>query len=195
MTLQKINRKPANYKGIGRPTKLTPQLQENICKYISKGNYFITACTAAGISNRAFYLWLERAKQEEDDGLENGLYFQFMQAVKKAEAIAEAARVERIAQAGEGGQVSKRRITTFRDGTQTIEESFSIGQWLADMTHLERRHPERWGRPAPVQPVIDASSRTVNIIVMDKETKGLIARVKERTNKLIEGEVVHIDDN
>jgi len=103
----------------GRPSKLTPKLQETICEFVAAGNYMSTACEAAGISRWTYLNWLHRAEEEATNG--GGVYFNFLNAVKKAEADAEAERVARIRKAGETN-------------------------WLADMTHLERRHPDRWGK-------------------------------------------------
>jgi len=38
--------------------------------------------------------------------------------------------------------------------------------------------------------LVNQDNRTINIIVMDQRTKDLMARVHERTGKLIEGEVI-----
>ena len=50
-------------KKIGRPTKLTPALQEKICAYIAAGNYLTTAYSAVGIDTNTFNLWLNNANQ------------------------------------------------------------------------------------------------------------------------------------
>ena len=107
-------------KKIGRPTKLTPQLQEKICSYIAQGNYLVTACNAVGIDYLTYNNWTKWAEEQADNG--GGIYLDFLHATKRAEAQAEASRVARI------------------------EASGKTGNWLADMTHLERRHPDRWGR-------------------------------------------------
>lgn len=154
-------------KKIGRPTKLTPELQEKICKYVANGNYFTTACQAVGISYQTYLNWLERAKAEEaatkteetEEATEGhnggGLYLDFFEALKIADAQAEAERVSRIREAGIGGQVIKRITRTKRDGTTEIEEQVNSPQWLADITFAERRWRERFGRPAPVGITID----------------------------------------
>ena len=128
----------------GRPTKLTPERQAKICELVAAGNYLVTACNVVDINKSTFLDWIERGEKEYNNG--GGLYSDFLLAVKRAESDAETARVARVEAAGIGGGVSKRRVTTFKDGTETVEETFNSPQWLADMTHLERRHPERWGR-------------------------------------------------
>lgn len=47
---------------MGRPTKLTPDLQERFCVMLSKGVHPETACECVGISYRAYYDWLKRGQ-------------------------------------------------------------------------------------------------------------------------------------
>ena len=104
-------------KHIGRPTLLTPALQETICKYIAKGSYVSVAFKAAGISEQCLRLWKVRAGTGEEP------YLTLFEALKTAEAEAEVALVTLVREHAEGPQ-----------------------QWAAGMTLLERRHPQRWGR-------------------------------------------------
>lgn len=97
--------------------KLTPELQQKICDYISQGNYNDTACKAVGISTQTFYVWLKRGAEST-----RGIYADFSGAVKKAQAQAEAWHLSQITAA------SRRGI------------------WQASAWYLERKHPERWGR-------------------------------------------------
>jgi len=135
--------KPANYKGTGRPTKLTPELQENICKYIAEGNYLSVACQAVGITPVTYSNWLDKAQEEEKNG--GGMYFSFLCAVKRAEAEQEATIVARLVDAAMPGE-RKRVVRTDDEGKQTIEITETGGEWLSAATYLERRHPDRWGR-------------------------------------------------
>ncbi len=60
--------------------------------------------------------------------------------------MSEARRVERIEAAGVGGGLIRKKVITQKDGTIIEDEQYAQPQWLADITHLERRHPDRWGR-------------------------------------------------
>ena len=124
----------------GRPTKLTPQIIDEIEYLVGGGNYISTACQAVGINHQTYYNWLERGEKGEEP------YFAFVEALKRAEAKAEAARVARVEAAGIGGNLMRKKTITKPDGTVIEDEQWSQPQWLADMTHLERRHPDRWGR-------------------------------------------------
>ena len=65
---------------MGRPSKLTPELQDRIVRAIRAGNYASTAVKAAGIAESTFYRWLSSVEND---------YQEFQEAVQKAEAEAE----------------------------------------------------------------------------------------------------------
>ena len=100
----------------GRRTKLTPERQQRIVNAIAAGNYFDVSCRYTGIDEAPAYLWMQRGRREQQ-----GIYFDFLNAVKEAEAQAEVSAVVAIKQAF---------------GTN----------WAAAMTWLERKFPDRWGR-------------------------------------------------
>lgn len=101
----------------GRPTKLTPELQELICNYIRNGNYVETAAAAAGLHRSTFYDWLKTGAQQE-----SGIYKDFADAVNEAVAQSE---------------INDLRI---------IEEAAKAGAWQAAAWRLERRFNSHWGR-------------------------------------------------
>ncbi|TCW39174.1 hypothetical protein EDC32_102420 [Laceyella sacchari] len=101
----------------GRPTKLTPALQEKIVMMIRGGNYIETAAAYAGISKQTLYNWLRRGARQK-----SGQYREFALAVEQALAEAE-----------------------MRD-LALIEQAARDGKWQAAAWRLERRFPKRWGR-------------------------------------------------
>jgi transposase len=105
---------------MGRPSKLTPELQKKIVKLVRDGNYFETAAQAAGIAKSTLYDWLKRGESDEEP------FAEFSDALKKAEAEAEADAVAMV-RAG------------LRDAPQ----------WQSAMTFLERRAAERWAKRDP----------------------------------------------
>jgi hypothetical protein len=104
----------------GRPSKLTPEVQEKIVTAIRAGNYAQVAAVYAGITERTYYRWMELGDQAR-----GGRYLQFFQAVKAAEGEAEVRAVAII----------QKKMT---------------GDWRAAMAYLERKHPKRWGRRVDV---------------------------------------------
>lgn len=100
----------------GRPSKLTPEVQEKILTAIRAGNYAHVAAQYAGIGERTYYRWMERGEKAKA-----GRYRQFWQAVKEAESEAEVRAV-------------------------AIIQKKMPDDWRAALTYLERKHPRRWGR-------------------------------------------------
>lgn len=106
---------------IGRPTKLTPELQTTICQFIREGNYISTACEAVGIWPTTYNDWLKRGETDTE-----GIYNDFYYCVKKAEAEAEAQLVR------EARAHSKRNV-------------------VAPLALLDRRFRKHWGQtPQPI---------------------------------------------
>ena len=125
--------------GRGRPTKLNPELQEEICSAIRAGNYIEPSAARAGVSKHVLYDWLKKAGVELDRvrrGQAKGLnckvsakaqpFVDFLDAIKKAEAEAEARDVAIIAKA-------------------------ALKQWQAAAWRLERKHYTRWGRKQAIE--------------------------------------------
>lgn len=107
----------------GRPSRLTETDTVSILlNAIEAGNYMETACALADLPKETVYQWLKRGQTEHDD--HTSPYRIFYDAVKRAEARAEAEAVEDVRKAGKSGPQ----------------------YWAASMTRLERRHPERWGK-------------------------------------------------
>lgn len=100
----------------GRKTKLTPEIERKLTSAIAAGNYHEVACSLAGISPATFYNWMKKGEQAK-----SGQFLEFLEAIKKAEAIAEAKRIQMITEASETN-------------------------WQAAAWYLERRYPDRWGK-------------------------------------------------
>ena len=100
----------------GRPTKLTPELQAEMVKLVELGNYMDTAAACCGVTRDTFHAWMKRGVREG-----KGPYYEFSDALKRAEGRAEAAALVRIRKAGQTS-------------------------WQADAWYLERKMPRKWGR-------------------------------------------------
>jgi hypothetical protein len=110
---------------------------------IADGNYRETACKLAGISKQTLYNTIKRAEHGDNSAQA------FVDALEKAEALAESETVRNVRQAS--------KLPQF---------------WAAGMTWLERKSPDRWGRRsedgnAPrvvVQIGVKDSDVTVNVV-------------------------------
>ena len=75
----------------GRRTKLTPDVHAKIVAALRAGNFITAACSGAGISESSFHRWIERGEEEQD-----GIYRDFLDDVRAAEAEAEMRAVKVI---------------------------------------------------------------------------------------------------
>jgi transposase-like protein len=132
-------------RGPGAPTKLNDAMISSLTECVLSGNYLVTACQLSGVHEATLYTWLKQADADIKAGVESD-FTRLYDTLKAAEAKSEAKQVENVIACAAGGQTAKRVTRTHRDGTEEVEESFAQPQWLASMTYLERRHPDRWGR-------------------------------------------------
>lgn len=114
----------------GSPTKCTPEITQQICQVLRAGNYICAACDYVGISERTYYNWITRGREELDriEASSNAkprdserVFVSFLHATTRAKASAEVESVARIRKAAEE-------------------------DWRADAWYLERSHSDRWGR-------------------------------------------------
>ena len=100
---------------MGRVTILTQQVQDKMVEAIEMGNYAPTAAEYAGIATSTHYNWLKLGEKGESP------YVEYLEAIKKAEAIAEVRNVG-------------------------IIQNAAINTWTAAAWYLERKHFDKWGR-------------------------------------------------
>ena len=101
---------------MARPTKLTKEVHQRIVAAVRAGNYPEPAARAAGIHPATYYRWMERGEKEG-----SGIYRDFYEDVRRAEAEAEVEIVARI--------------------RKEIPENYRAG-----IEFLERRYASRWSR-------------------------------------------------
>ena len=124
---------------MARPTKLTPDLIQEVCNWLKLGYYQEDAATMAGISASTYYDWMKKgddaqkalesgdssslpATQEGDEVEVVNMFQEFSEAVKKARAEAEGAHIRNIRKAADNGT------------------------WQASAWFLERSFPKKWGK-------------------------------------------------
>jgi hypothetical protein len=84
---------PTKPKRRGRRTKLTVEKVDSVCDFIRAGNYQKVAAALAGIKERTFYNWLERAR---DAKRPTAIQRHLLQSLALAEAQFEGLHVQRI---------------------------------------------------------------------------------------------------
>lgn len=106
----------------GRPTKLTPEMQAEICELLEDGCGRDDASESVGIHRATFYEWM--AKGEDGDSI----YADFADAIKRAESKCAARNVKIVRKAAE-------------------EE----GNWQAAAWWLERKRKKEFGRNESIE--------------------------------------------
>ena len=132
----------------GRPSKLTPELKEEILTAIGKGGCtYADACFKAGINESTFHRWKQKG-QEQD----RGRFREFCNELKGAEAGFRAVRLQRIVDAAEQskGRI-KKTVRSMGDGGdakifQEVVEDTVLPDPKWDAWLLERKYPEQFSR-------------------------------------------------
>lgn len=118
---------------MGRPSKLTPELQDEICTYIRDDSVpLVTACGAVGITPRTMQYWMaagEKAASEwtGDDEPERGTPASFFRDVTRAQALAEIEDIKRARRGDDRGESNGRA---------------RCAQWMLERTRSKRFSPQ-----------------------------------------------------
>jgi hypothetical protein len=104
-------RTPATRTG-GRPTALTPRVQETLVGYLADGLSVSAACALTGINDATFYRWMQRGEDArttlDDTGSlpdEEDRFREFREAALEARARAERLMVGIVVESAKGGQL------------------------------------------------------------------------------------------
>lgn len=84
-------------KKAGRKLKLTNELIDEACKLLKIGNYICTTCDYLGVSEHTWFIWFNKGMDIANSinknkditmklSVNDGLYYQFFQSIKKAQA-------------------------------------------------------------------------------------------------------------
>ena len=121
-----------------RPTKLTPEVHDAIIKDIGNGVTFVDAAGAAGIDRTTFFNWMKWGEKAK-----SGVYFDFFNACKAAQAQAR------------------------KKFTLVIAKASADGDWRAALEYLKRHDPDNWGDKSQT----DVNLRTPDGIRIIDETE------------------------
>ena len=100
----------------GRPEKLHPETKEAIIRSLTIGATYRDACEAAGVSYQTMLNWMAKGEKAT-----SGIYYDFFDSVRKAQARARLGYLTTIAKAA------------------------NEGDWRAALEYLKRRDRETWG--------------------------------------------------
>ena len=127
----------------GRKTKLTTETQERLCNLITQGFDICRAAELSGIGRSTFFKWRDKAAVAK-----SGIYKEFGDALKEADAQHEAFLISNINKAIKGGQVTEEEVIE-KDGAgnitkRKITRKETVPSWHACAWKAERKYPERW---------------------------------------------------
>lgn len=159
------SQQPTNRNGalMGRPTKLTTEIQEQIVTRLKAGATIKATCDSVGIHVDTYQNWIKRGNKAR-----NGMYFSFFDEATRARsdglihaAISFRAGMNPSKTVTEHTEtVTETRLRTIKneDGSteqvpyQHIKETNKDiitnhpGDWRAAMEYLARRDPDEWAR-------------------------------------------------
>ena len=172
---------------MARPTRLTESIKTAILQGVEAGLSLPTAALRVGVSVSAALEWVRRGTSTDRARRPTGQYVAFAAALEKAKATFESRNVALIGAAAKGGQLVSRRTTTKKDGSTSVEETFTRPEWTASAWLLERSYPDRWGRKDRVdlqvtiqhaaQKVADSLGLTVDEVL--DEAQALLRQMDE----------------
>ena len=130
----------------GRPTDLTPEIQESITRDLTLGLDTVEdICSRAGISVAAYYAWRDKGRKKTRQ-----IYVDFEEACAKATATFKAGRLARIVQAGVGGETTTRTTKKYGPDGKLVEETTiettHPASWQANAWLLERKFPREFAK-------------------------------------------------
>lgn len=126
----------------GRPTKLTPEVLEDVRRLLPTALYLETVGDYLGIGRTSIHRWLKRGAKEKHRLERNSsakprkkeaIYLEFWNVYKRALAEGELYSI---------GVIRKASTTQVNAEGEVMQQ----GQWQAAAWQLERRFPDRWGR-------------------------------------------------
>lgn len=127
----------------GRPTLWNPIRIAEFLSDLVRGNTLKTSAYSNGFTEDTISDW-----RQHKPG--------FSELIKIAQRKGEKRRVNQLDRLGNGGFLKKRKITTYKDGTQVVEEEITLPDRQALMWVTERRNRQEWGEARRYENLSDA---------------------------------------
>jgi len=121
-------------KSLGRPSKITLEIQEKICSAMLMGAYIETAAAYASINKQTLYTWMKKGNAQKA-----GIYRTFLDAIEQAMSKCELRDLEAIDKVATGRPEKQ-------DINGNIISQSMAPNWKAAAWRLERKYPKKWGR-------------------------------------------------
>lgn len=156
---------------VGKPSKLTPQLRDQLCEALRIGTTVENACDYVGIAPSTYYNWMAVGRACAS-GIDHALkpefiedqtsFLEFLEAVTRALAAAQFSAVAALRNGMVAATTEEETVETFSEVrlrqsasgeqipytyTRTKRTSKTIhhpADWRAAESYLKRRHPREW---------------------------------------------------
>lgn len=123
---------------MGRPTKLTQEVQKRIVTAIKQGATYELAAQYGGIAYNTFNEWMKQGQADSE-----GAFLEFYEAIKKAEGDAVIGWLRKI------------------------EAAAKDGNWQAAAWKLERRYPKDYGKQVHEYTGADGNELVIKVVYED----------------------------
>lgn len=149
---------------MGRPTLLTPELQESICKEIEAGLSFDDAAKLNGVSQASIIIWRRRGAKGEEP------YLSFLQASEKARVKAKSDALKNV---------------------RAAMQSNGAPDWRGEAWFLERTYPDQYGQQNVVNIKVEKALSEIldklkAVLLPDQYEKALMALCGEEMGQIEE---------
>ncbi len=104
----------------GRPTLLTPELQKQLFDLRAAGNHVKTCCQAIGLSEDAYYKWIDQGKTDRTEKKDTR-YSEFVESQARAHGLHKASLLQMIATKGQGEKGDWRALAWILERTNPDE--------------------------------------------------------------------------
>ncbi|NRQ30678.1 hypothetical protein HII36_02335 [Nonomuraea sp. NN258] len=164
---------------MARPSKLTPELQDKICRHLEAGHFLSTAADLCGVGRSTVHRWLAQGEEEDAPAELRG----FREAIGRARGRSADVLVAAAFADAVGGVLV--REAERPDGTRERAWSQPNGRVALDL--LSRMFPEDW-RPVKAVEVSGPQGGPVNVGTDPAIIQNIIDRVAKAKARRLEAE-------
>lgn len=203
----------------GRPTALTPRVEEAILGNLIGGMSIDASCALAGIGVRTFYSWMNRGEQAREMLDEHGTipeseapFLHFQQSALDARAQAEARAVKVVMTAMHGGYLTSEEpmvdlngeVLRDDNGNILYKRTYTPPDGRLALSYLQRARPRDWSTRSDVNvnaQVSGPGGGPIEVAVEQRQVEDLASRLvtvrqqfEDEESEVVDAEVVEDGD-
>ena len=155
----------------GRPTELTPELADHICRLLKGGTPLEVAAETYGTSRHTALEWVRRG-EGADERPADDIYVEFANKVRQSIALFHQLCMQLVQEALQGSRPSK------KEKGKRVKSR--LAPWRVDlaMRLMARRYPQHWGaqREAAASVSIDVSTAIAQLQATPESARAAITK-------------------